>query len=121
MHNTVGRVGRLAAFLSLVQLRAVAMKMTRNHYFLLGVLLILLGIQFRMVESFVLNEPATRALARVTRSTPVASNDMMSTMMLQYHPNPTKRFAPPRWLGLALIASGTVISLHAVAIPRNGG
>lgn len=97
------------------------MKMTRNQYFLLGVLLVLLGAQFRMVESFVLNEPATRALARVTRDTPVASNDFMSVMMLQYHPKPTKRMSPPRWLGMALIATGVVISLHAVAIPRQAG
>ena len=95
------------------------MQMTRNRVFLLGVLLILLGIQFRMVESFVLNEPATRALARVTRNTPVASNDFMSTMMLQVHPKPTKRVAPPRWLGLAMIAVGTVVALHAFAMPRN--
>lgn len=97
------------------------MKMTRNQYFLVGVLLILLGSQFRMVESFVLNESATRALARVTRNTPVASNDFMSSMMLQYHPKPTKRMAPPRWLGMALIAIGAVVSLHAVAIPKPGG
>ncbi len=37
------------------------MSMYRNRYFLLGVLLLLLGIQFRMVDSFVLNESATRA------------------------------------------------------------
>jgi hypothetical protein len=96
------------------------MQMTRNRYFLIGVLLILLGIQFRMVESFVLNEHTTRALARFTRSTPMASgNDFMSSMVLQVHPKPTKRVAPPRWLGLAFITVGTVIALHAVAIPRN--
>ncbi len=96
------------------------MQMTRNRYFLLGVLLVLLGVQFRMVESFVLNEPTTRALARVTRNTPIASNnDFMSTMILQVHPKPTKRVAPPRWLGLAFIAVGTVVALHALAIPKN--
>ena len=97
------------------------MQMTRNRYFLLGVLLILLGFQFRMVESFVLNEPTTRVLARVTRGTPVASNDMMSSIVMSVHPNPTKRVAPPRWMGLAMIAAGTVVALHAIAIPKNQG
>lgn len=94
------------------------MQMTRNRYFLLGVLLILLGFQFRMVESFVLNEPTTRALAKMTRNKPVASSDMMSSFLMQVHPNPTKRVSPPRWLGLAMIAVGTVVSLHAIAMPR---
>ncbi len=94
------------------------MEMNRNRYFLFGVLLVLIGIQFRMVDSFVLNEPATRALARVTRDTPVASNDSMTSFLLQVHPNPTKRITPPRWLGLAFVAVGTVVSLHAIAMPR---
>lgn len=95
--------------------------MTRNRYFLLGVLLVLLGVQFRMVESFVLNEPTTRVLAKMTQGTPVASNDRISAFMLEVHPNPTKRVSPPRWLGLAMIAAGTVVALHAIAIPKNQG
>ncbi len=92
--------------------------MNRNRYFLIGVLLILVGIQFRMVESFVLNEQTTRALARVTNTKPVASSDMMSSLVMQIYPAPTKRIAPPRWIGLAMIAVGAVVSLHAIAIPR---
>jgi hypothetical protein len=92
--------------------------MNRNRYFLLGILLILLGCQFRMVQSFVLNEPTTRALVRVTQTKPIASSDTMSTFLMQVHPNPTKRIAPPRWLGLATIAAGAVITLHSIAMPR---
>lgn len=94
------------------------MIMTRNRYFLLGVLLILLGIQFRMVDSFVLNTPATRALARVTKDTAVASNDTLGNFLMDVHPKPTKRVTPPRWVGLAMIAVGAVVTLHAVAMPR---
>ena len=94
-------------------------KMTRNRCFLLGVLLILLGIQFRMIDSFVLNTPATRAIARVTKGTPVASNDSLSNFLMDVHPKPTKRITPPRWIGLAMIAVGAVVSLHAVAMPRH--
>jgi hypothetical protein len=97
------------------------MQMTRNRYFLIGILLILLGCQFRMVESFVLNEPTTRALHKVTRETPVASRDITSAFMMQVHPKPTKRVAPPRWLGLAMIAAGTVVALHAIALPKDQG
>ena len=94
------------------------MSMYRNRYFLLGVLFILLGIQFRMVDSFVLNESATRTLAKVTKSEPVAESTMFSSFVMRVVPKPTKRVTPPRWLGLAMIAVGTVISCHAIAIPR---
>lgn len=94
------------------------MVMDRNRYFLIGMLLILIGIQFRMVESFVLNEQTTRVLAKVTNTKPVASSDMMSSLLMQVYPAPTKRIAPPRWIGLAMIAMGAVVSLHAIAIPR---
>ncbi|MCG8649304.1 MAG: hypothetical protein MI861_05700 [Pirellulales bacterium] len=94
------------------------MSMYRNRYFLLGILLVLLGIQFRMVDSFVLNEQATRALARVTKSRSVADNTGVNSLMMFVHPKPTKRVRPPRWLGLSMIAIGSVVSLHALAIPR---
>ncbi len=93
--------------------------MDRNRYFLAGVLLILLGIQFRLVESFVLNEPATRALARISRNSPVSASDTQTAFFMNLHPHPTKRIEPPRWIGLALITVGAVISLHSIAMPKN--
>lgn len=91
--------------------------MNRNRYFLIGVLLILLGCQFRLVQSVVLNEPTTRALARVTHQKPVASSDMMSAFLMDVS-RPTKQISPPRWLGLASIAVGAVLTLHSIAMPR---
>lgn len=85
---------------------------------MLGVLLILLGIQFRMIESFVLNEPATRTLAKVTQKSDLHQPDTMQSFLMQVYPKPTKRIEPPRWLGLAMITVGAVVSLHAIAIPR---
>lgn len=95
------------------------MSLYRNRYFLVGVLLILLGVQFRMVHSFVLNEPTTRVLARFDKSKSVANNARVSSLLMQVYPNPTKRVEPPRWLGLAMITVGAVISFHAIAIPRH--
>jgi hypothetical protein len=95
------------------------MSMYRNRYFLAGVLLVLLGIQFRMVDSFVLNESATRTLARVTKKTSVADNSSMSSIMMSIYPNPRKRVEPPRWLGLSMITVGAIISCHALAIPKS--
>ena len=95
------------------------MSLYRNRYFLVGILLILLGIQFRMVHSFVLNEPTTRALARFNKSSSIADNSAMSSFLMQVYPKPTKRVEPPRWLGLAMITVGAVITCHAIVIPRH--
>lgn len=99
------------------------MKLSRNQYFMLGTLLILFGIQFRMVQSFVLNEPTTRALIRVSKSNPVTANEGSSLGNFFRDvavPRPKKKVEPPRWLGLALVALGAVVSLHAVAMPKQG-
>ena len=94
------------------------MNINRNQYFFIGILLVLFGIQFRLVDSFVLNEPCTRVLDKVARKTPVASRDVMSAFTMSYHPNPTKRVQPPRWIGAALVVGGIVIALHSFALPR---
>jgi hypothetical protein len=95
------------------------MQFTRNRYFMAGALLILLGIQFRLVQSFTLNEPATRTLAKITKQNPVASNSpTMTSFLMQVYPNPKMKVEPPRWLGLAMVAVGAVVALHAMAMPR---
>ena len=91
---------------------------TRNRIFLVGLLLILLGVQFRMVQSFVLGEPATRMLAKVADRAPAAEPNNFRNFMLTVHPRPTKTVSPPRWIGFALIATGSVLTLHAVAMPK---
>ena len=96
------------------------MSRSRQRYFLIGFLLLLLGAQFRMIDSFVLNETCTRMLAKVTKSSPVADNSAVSSLFWEVAPKSmtTKRIHPPRWLGLAMLAIGTVFCFHAITIPK---
>ena len=98
------------------------MSLYRNRYFFAGVLLILLGVQFRRVESFVLNEPTTRFIAKATNQ-PIAdpSSSMFSSFLEPVTPPIQKKVTPPRWLGLSMIAVGCVITFHAFAIPKHNG
>ncbi|TWU44033.1 hypothetical protein Q31b_15680 [Novipirellula aureliae] len=89
----------------------------RHRYFLFGLLLVLFGVQFRMIDTFVLNESTTRTLARFKETSTASSGSMVDSIFLQVHPKPMKRVQPPRWIGLSMIALGAVISLHAVAVP----
>ena len=95
------------------------MEFDRNRYFMIGVLLFLLGIQFRMVDSFVLNEASTKALARFARDTQLAAQDVGTEIYMNVHPSPKKTIRPPHWLGWALLTAGGVISLHAMVLPKS--
>ena len=97
------------------------MEFDRNRYFMIGVLLLLLGIQFRMVESFVLNETSTRALAKFAKDTQMASRDLATSVYLNMHPAPKKRVKPPHWLGWALLTGGAVVCLHSMVLPKPQG
>lgn len=94
------------------------MEFDRNRYFMIGLLLLMLGIQFRMIQSFVLNETSTRVLARMARNSQATAQDVGTTMFMNVYPEPKKRVIPPSWLGWALLTVGGVICLHALVLPK---
>ena len=55
------------------------MEFNRNHYFMLGLVVLALGIQFRFVDSYVLNEQATQVAAKVLK--PSAENGGIPAFM----------------------------------------
>ena len=90
----------------------------RNRYFALGMILFFLGIQFRMVDSFVLNESTTRALHRFAKQSQLASSGGLTEVYMGVAQSPRKTIKPPNWLGWVMLTTGLVIGLHALAIPR---
>ena len=101
------------------------MELNRYHYFTVGVLLVLLGIQFRMIQSFVLNEKATQYLAQQFPSSgpqvQVASAGPYNVGMFPTTPVSRRTVHPPRWLGWSLISFGSVLILHSLAMKKPGG
>ena len=94
------------------------MEFNRNHYFLAGLVVLFLGVQVRMVDSFVLSSDSTRFLANkfqnargagIARMSPEGSSGLRKTLR------------PPEWLGWALISIGSVLVLHSLAMPRPAG
>lgn len=95
------------------------MELNRNQYFFLGVLLLLIGLQNRMVESYTLTNEATRFLAErsqqsTSQATLVSFTGDMGTL-------PKKVIYPPDWLGWCLISTGTVLIFHSLAMKKPGG
>jgi hypothetical protein len=94
------------------------MEFDRNRYFMFGVILFFLGLQFRFIDSFVLNESSTRALHRIAKQAKVADANGVTNAYMQAAPAPKKTLKPPPVLGFILLTVGGVMSLHALVLPK---
>ena len=93
------------------------MEFNRNQYFFLGVLVVLLGLQVRMVNAYVLTPDATRFLAEQTQSSSSSEGAVVS-FASGLGALPNKVIQPPEWLGWCLISVGAVLILHSLAMPK---
>lgn len=94
------------------------MELNRNQYFFLGVVVVLLGIQLRVVQEFVLTEEATLFLAERLNSS--SSEGTMASLSSNVGMGQNKVIHPPEWMGWCLISLGAVLILHSLAMPRPG-
>ena len=97
------------------------MELNRHHYFIAGIVILLLGIQLRLVDSYVLNEDSTRWLMNQSGDPAVKAVAVASDLMPAAGPTPRKTIVPPQWLGWAALSLGSVLILHALALPRPAG
>ncbi|NCY00008.1 MAG: hypothetical protein EBX35_15890 [Planctomycetia bacterium] len=86
--------------------------MKSQHLLIAGLLLFLTGIQFRMVESFTLSEPTIHFV-----SAQLGAGPQQQTAAWGNGPA-RKVVEPPRWLGLALMSVGSVLTLKGIALAR---
>jgi hypothetical protein len=100
-----------------------SMDINRNQFLLIGLVLVLLGVQLRFVDTYVLNESSTRFLARQTAKVerPNAWSLPVSLAVQSPMPIQRKRIRPPRWLAFALMSVGAVLVLHSLALKKPGG
>ncbi len=95
------------------------MELNRNHFFMAGIIILLLGLQLRAVDTVTLNKEASQFLAA---RFPAKNEGPVGTTLTQWSvgasPPPLRTIRPPRWLGYALISVGTVLILQSLAMPR---
>jgi hypothetical protein len=99
------------------------MELNRNHYLLIGVLTLLLGLQFRAVDTFVLNESSTQFLAKQSARSEPANIWSLPISLAAQGPVALqrKKIKPPRWLSWTLMTAGVVLVLHSLAMKKPGG
>jgi protein-S-isoprenylcysteine O-methyltransferase Ste14 len=96
-------------------------ELNRYHYFIAGVIVLLIGIQLRMVESYVLNEDTTRWLMERSEDPTVQAVTKATQMLPAAGPLPRKTIVPPQWMGWAAVSLGSVLILHSLALPKPAG
>lgn len=92
------------------------MEFNRNQFMMFGVIVLLLGIQFRTFESYTLNEKATHFIA-----TRMEGSSGTTPVVAAVAPIPKKVLHPPQWLGWSFISVGSVLILHAFGMKKPGG
>ncbi len=94
------------------------MEINRNQWFMAGIIVLVLGLQFRLVDSYTLNQRTTQFLAEKAgkphEKTFMGARGMLSSA----GPQVRKVVRPPDWLGWALLSTGAVLVLHSLAMPR---
>jgi hypothetical protein len=92
------------------------MEINRNQYFMAGIIVLLLGLQLRMVDSYVLKPEATRMLAQGSSD---ESADGVAVQAAEAA-GARKTVHPPDWSGWCLMSIGAVLILHSLAMRRPG-
>ena len=92
------------------------MDINRNQFFMAGMIVLLLGLQFRVVESFVLSEPVSQFVNERLEGTQSSGSSLLSSSA--GFVGGRRTVSPPNWIGWALISVGGVLILHSFAMPR---
>ena len=91
------------------------MEINRNQYFLVGVVLLLLGVQLRMVDTYELNAEATKILAKQSAESETHGSFLATTAEMT---GAKKQIKPPQWIGWCLLSVGSVLILHSMGMNK---
>ncbi len=96
------------------------MDLNRNQLFFAGLLLLLIGLQFRMVESFVFTPEFTQWLAQSSSQPLAVANATLESLAGTEAKVPPKTVKSPEWLGWCLMSIGSVLVLQSLAMKKPG-
>jgi len=86
-----------------------------------GILLVLLGLQVRMVDEYVFTAGATQTLNHWFGSSPMAANGTLERLAIGTPIGYQHHFRPPVWSGYAFLSAGAVLLIHGLMRKRRRG
>lgn len=95
------------------------MDINRNQWFVIGIVVFLIGLQFRAVNAYWLNEETTRFLAEQSSDSTPAERSLLA-LTSAVPTAPRKVIQPPEWSGWCLLSVGSVVILQSLAMRRPG-
>lgn len=98
------------------------MEFNRNQIFAAGIFFLLLGLQFRMVEEFILTPQFTRLVMEMFNHPMALADATVQTLAGGSNPQvPAKNVRPPEWIGYAFLSVGAVLFLQSLTMKKPGG
>ncbi len=95
------------------------MEFNRNHCLMFGLIILLMGLQFRFVQSFQLTTETTRFIhERIEKKPHVSQSPLMAILPNNDAVGPKRTFHPPKWLGWALISVGGVLVVKSLGMRK---
>ncbi len=95
------------------------------RFFIIGTLLVLIGVQLRVVDSFVLTPKATEFVEHRIRNSglqkPAIARSTTydyDSLLLSSGPRTSRRIQPPRWMGWAALSAGGVLMFHGLTLRK---
>jgi hypothetical protein len=95
------------------------MEINRNQWFVIGIVVFLIGLQLRAVSAYWLNEDTTRFLAEQSSEATTAERSFL-TLASAVPSAPRKVIQPPDWAGWCLVSIGSVVILQSLAMRKPG-
>jgi hypothetical protein len=93
------------------------MDLNRHQFLFIGLVVLMVGVQFHYVSAYILNPEATQFLAERTGHATAPLNSIFAATSAT-PAAPRKVLQPPDWLAWCLMSVGAVLCLHSLAMPR---
>jgi hypothetical protein len=88
-----------------------------NRFLIFGALILLMGVQLRWVETFVLTHKASQFVEDNMKHSGLRTASAYDfDTLLSAGPAPKKSITPPRWLGWAFLSVGAVLLFHGISL-----
>jgi hypothetical protein len=94
------------------------MEINRNQYYMAGLVLLFLGVQFRLVEAVDLKPQLVKMFIDKSQQPLMEMNSGVQALFRPTQTPTTTHYAPPDWWGWMLVSIGSVLVLHSWALPK---